>query len=138
MIQFRLKFLLSLLFVAISLSYYVFYICPFVRYAWNQSYDDFSVNNIEYLLTRDGNSHSGLLQSNVVVPKILHQMWINVNIPPQWMTTRAMCKRVYSDFECVFWTNADLRNLIVIDYSWFSEIYDSYSYDIQRADASRY
>jgi len=72
------------------------------------------------------------------IPKIIHLTYKDYNIPDVWKTTIQVWKKKHPDWEVRFWTDEDNRKLIQTKYPEFLEIYDSYEYGIQRADAIRY
>jgi mannosyltransferase OCH1-like enzyme len=73
------------------------------------------------------------------VPPILHQIYTNeTEIPNQWLQARESCFRLFPDFEYRLWTDQGTRNLVLEHFPEFIRMYDSYSYDIQRAYASRF
>lgn len=72
------------------------------------------------------------------IPRIIHQTWKDKNLPPQWQLVRDECARMHPDYEYRLWTDADSRQFIEDYYPWFLPIFDSYPYNIQRADAIRY
>jgi len=72
------------------------------------------------------------------IPKILHQTWKNETVPTVWKGTQESCIKKNSEFEYRLWTDADGREFIEKNYAWFLETYDSYPYNIQRADVIRY
>ena len=72
------------------------------------------------------------------IPRIIHQTWKDKNLPPQWQLVRDECARMHPDYEYRLWTDADSRQFIEEYYPWFLPIFDSYPYNIQRADAIRY
>ena len=71
------------------------------------------------------------------IPPIIHQTWKNKVIPDHWKESQAKWKKYHSGWAYVLWTDAMNRELIKNYYSWFLDKYDSYPYNIQRADAVR-
>ncbi len=72
------------------------------------------------------------------IPKIIHQTWKTIEIPIQWKEFQESWQRLHPDWRYILWTDADNRCFIQKNYPEFLDIYDTYSYDIQRADAVRY
>lgn len=129
------KHLLVLIPVLFLVSFCTYHGGVFTYFAWLQDYEKFSVLHTEAVIPQN---ESHLVSQKVVVPKIIHQMWKDANVPAQWQTTRAMCKRMYGEFQHRLWTDASMREFLGKEYPWFLSVYDSYPYDIQRADAARY
>ncbi|CEL01315.1 hypothetical protein ASPCAL00901 [Aspergillus calidoustus] len=76
-------------------------------------------------------------QSNKI-PRILHQTTATEVIPDHWVEPQRSCKNAYLDFEYKLWTDDSARNFLAVEYPWFVDIWDSYAFPIQRADAIRY
>lgn len=72
------------------------------------------------------------------IPRIIHQTWKEKTLPPKWQAVRDECARMHPDYDYMLWTDADSRQFLVENYSWFVPIFDAYPYPIQRADAIRY
>lgn len=73
------------------------------------------------------------------LPKVIHQSyktWEQTSKKDKQFTEKL--KAMNEDWQWVFWTDEDNRTLIETHYPWFLDIYDSYKYNIQRADAVRY
>jgi mannosyltransferase OCH1-like enzyme len=73
-----------------------------------------------------------------MIPKIFHQTWKNLNIPKRWKNANMKCRRKYSDYEYMFWTDNTMNNFVKDEYPEFYNTYVSYKYHIQRCDAFRY
>jgi len=71
------------------------------------------------------------------IPKIIHQMWKDENIPEHWKDSPKEYKRLFPDWEYKFWTDKTMREFMVEHYPDFLDMYDSYPYPIQRADSFR-
>ena len=73
------------------------------------------------------------------VPKIIHQMFKDKELPAKWRDVPAAWASLHppGEFTYMLWTDEELRELIATDYPWLLEIYDSYPYATQRWDASR-
>ncbi|PWN48383.1 hypothetical protein IE53DRAFT_199979 [Violaceomyces palustris] len=72
------------------------------------------------------------------IPRIIHQTWKDSNLPPRWKAVRDECAAMHPDYEYMLWSDADSRQFLVDNYSWFVPVFDAYPYAIQRADAIRY
>ncbi|KAF4547969.1 Mannosyl phosphorylinositol ceramide synthase CSH1-like protein [Elsinoe fawcettii] len=76
-----------------------------------------------------------------MIPKIIHQTYINESIPPIWQEAQQSCIDLHTEeegWEYKLWTDAKSRDFIAAEYPWFLETFDNYDYPIQRADAIRY
>ncbi|CAO1613048.1 unnamed protein product [Sympodiomycopsis kandeliae] len=72
------------------------------------------------------------------IPRIIHQTWKSETLPPKWDAVRQECAEIHPDYEYMLWTDAASRAFIAEHYPWFLSVFDSYPYNIQRADAIRY
>jgi len=73
-----------------------------------------------------------------LIPKIIHQTYINETIPEKWKEPVQQCLEMHADYEYKLWTDASSRTFIAAEYPWFIDTYDNYPFPIQRADAIRY
>ncbi|MCJ1285140.1 hypothetical protein MMC26_004478 [Xylographa opegraphella] len=73
-----------------------------------------------------------------LIPKIIHQTYINETIPERWLEPVQQCRDMHEDYEYKLWTDASSREFIVDEYPWFLDTYDKYPFAIQRADVIRY
>lgn len=73
-----------------------------------------------------------------MIPKIIHQTWKTIAVPPEWEESRTSWQRFHPDWRYMFWTDSDLERFITERYPWFLDTYRSYPYNIQRIDAARY
>ncbi|KAJ4302735.1 CSG1/SUR1-like protein [Kalmusia sp. IMI 367209] len=73
-----------------------------------------------------------------MIPKIIHQTYINDSIPEHWKGPQQSCIDLHPDYEYKLWTDKKSREFIAAEYPWFLETFDGYPYPIQRADAIRY
>lgn len=73
-----------------------------------------------------------------LIPKIIHQTYINASIPAHWKAPQQSCIDLHPDYEYKLWTDKKSREFIAAEYPWFLETFDGYPYPIQRADAIRY
>lgn len=78
------------------------------------------------------------LQSELVVPKILHHTWKNREIPEKWAAAQKSCKDLHPEYEFKLWTDADAVHFIEEHYPWFLPTFLAYPYQIQRVDSIRY
>jgi len=72
------------------------------------------------------------------IPKIIHQTWKSGEIPEKWRDFVLSWKSVHPDWKYRLWTDEDNRLFIKTHYADFLKVFDSYTYNIQRADAIRY
>ncbi|KAI9350765.1 nucleotide-diphospho-sugar transferase [Obelidium mucronatum] len=78
-----------------------------------------------------------VIPGNRLIPKIIHQSWKTDEVPDKYINWTRTWQRLNPDYEYKLWTDADNRNLIVTDYPWFLETFDSFEDPIMRADSSR-
>ncbi|CAF1069412.1 unnamed protein product [Adineta ricciae] len=72
------------------------------------------------------------------IPAIIHQTWRDENtIPNNWQQASKTCRSLHPNYEYRFWTDAAARRLIEKEFPCLLSTYDSYPYDIQRADVIR-
>jgi inositol phosphorylceramide mannosyltransferase catalytic subunit len=73
-----------------------------------------------------------------LIPKIIHQTYINSSIPSRWQAAQQSCIDLHPDYDYILWTDAKSHDFIRREYPWFLETFENYPYNIQRADAIRY
>jgi mannosyltransferase OCH1-like enzyme len=73
-----------------------------------------------------------------LIPKIIHQTYINASIPEPWRLAHESCLELHPDYEYKFWSDEDSHTFIQKEYPWFVETFERYAHNIQRADAIRY
>ena len=73
-----------------------------------------------------------------MIPKIIHQTYINESIPKVWAPARKACIDLHPDYEYIMWTDEKSLAFIKKEYPYFLETFLGYKYPIQRADAIRY
>ncbi|APA07946.1 hypothetical protein SS1G_00432 [Sclerotinia sclerotiorum 1980 UF-70] len=73
-----------------------------------------------------------------LIPKIIHQTYINSSIPERWKAGQQSCIDLHDDYEYKLWTDEASRAFIAAEYPWFLDTFDSYPFPIQRADSIRY
>ncbi|PBP17048.1 hypothetical protein BUE80_DR012235 [Diplocarpon rosae] len=73
-----------------------------------------------------------------LIPKIIHQTYINDSIPARWKEGQQRCVDLHDDYEYILWTDEKSRDFIATEYPWALDNFDSYKFPIQRADAIRY
>lgn len=84
------------------------------------------------------NSESPTGDRPELIPRIIHQTYVNESIPAHWEEARQSCLALHEDWEYNLWTDKKARDFISQEYPWFLETFDGYTYPIQRADAIRY
>lgn len=83
--------------------------------------------------------NSTLLESRPqLIPKIIHQTYINESIPAQWLDAQQSCLDLHQDYEYKLWTDAKSLEFIEKEYPWFAPTFRNYQHPIQRADSIRY
>ncbi|RKF63861.1 Mannosyl phosphorylinositol ceramide synthase CSH1 [Golovinomyces cichoracearum] len=84
-------------------------------------------------------SYEGKLGNRTqLIPKIIHQTYVNESIPVQWIKSQQSCKNLHKDYKYMLWTDVESRKFIATEYAWFLSTFDAYPFAIQRADAIRY
>lgn len=73
-----------------------------------------------------------------LIPKIIHQTYINESIPARWLPAHQSCLDLHPDYEYMLWTDEKSLDFIEKEYPWFAPTFKSYPYGIQRADSIRY
>src|SRR2546423_8562912 len=73
-----------------------------------------------------------------LIPKIIHQTYINASIPTRWLAAQQSCLDLHPDYDYMLWTDAKSHDFIKTEYPWFLETFEKYPHNIQRADAIRY
>ena len=72
------------------------------------------------------------------VPKLVHQTWINHDVPEEWRAAQKSCIDTHANYTYKLWTDQEGLELIRDEYPWFLSTYEAYPYSIQRVDAVRY
>ena len=73
----------------------------------------------------------------ICVPKIIHQMWKNKNIPKHLMTMQQSVIEKHKDYEYMFWTDDCLEKFIKVNYPEMYDFYNNFEYKIQQLDFIR-
>jgi len=83
--------------------------------------------------------NSTLLESRPqIIPKIIHQTYINESIPDLWVPAQQACIDLHPDYEYILWTDEKSHDFVAKEYPWFLSTFEGYKHPIQRADAIRY
>lgn len=90
------------------------------------------------LLESELNPSANMPERPLVVPKIIHQTYKNTSIPEIWKEGQQACIDLHPDYQYILWTDEMARNFIKEKYPWFLKTFDSYPYNIMRADTIRY
>ncbi|PRP78014.1 mannosyl phosphorylinositol ceramide synthase SUR1 [Planoprotostelium fungivorum] len=120
----RKRTIVGVLLLLISIWFYFRY-----RYLWQDIEDQ--INFISQYDLYDK-------ESELILPKLIHQTWKDKDVPEQWLYDYEWTRYKMQDYEFHFWTDEDLRDLVSTEFPWFLKTYDSYPYNIQRVDAGRY
>jgi len=116
------------LFILIILSIYLVWPWFHAAYIWRQ-------NTIKSL---DHSTISSLNNTKSLVPRIIHQTYRNIySIPFKWQQASNSCRNINSDYKYKFWSDEEGRRLIEKEFPSLLLTFDSYPYDIQRADVIR-
>lgn len=73
----------------------------------------------------------------ILIPKLIHLTWRNKSIPDKWKDTIPGWTKLMPGWKVVLWTDEDNRKYIQKQHPYFLQTYDSFPYNIQRADAIR-
>lgn len=74
-----------------------------------------------------------------MISKIIHQTGPDkLKWHPIWKECSQSWKNIFPDFQYMYWTDKDLRNLIQNNYPAFLELYDNFPYHIIRVDFARF
>ncbi|EGP84858.1 unnamed protein product [Zymoseptoria tritici ST99CH_1A5] len=75
-----------------------------------------------------------------LIPKIIHQTYVNTSIPEVWKEAQASCLALHKEpeWEYKLWTDAMSVDFIASEYPDFLDTFKGYRYPIERADAIRY
>ncbi|KAL2432514.1 Mannosyl phosphorylinositol ceramide synthase CSH1 [Exophiala dermatitidis] len=83
--------------------------------------------------------NSTLLESRPqLIPKVIHQTYINESIPAHWKPAQQSCIKLHPDYQYILWTDEKSVDFIAKEYPWFLPTFTGYRHNIQRADAIRY
>jgi mannosyltransferase OCH1-like enzyme len=78
------------------------------------------------------------IKLEVNIPKIIHQTYKSLEqLPDAWKETPNTWKTYNPDWKYMFWSDHDCRELVKSYFPDFLRVFDSYEYNIQRADAIR-
>ncbi|KAF2208363.1 glycosyltransferase family 32 protein [Cercospora zeae-maydis SCOH1-5] len=101
------------------------------------------INGIEDAITKAelppmGSEHD--LDTKPMIPKIIHQTYINTSIPAVWQEAQQSCLHLHQepDWKYMLWTDALADEFVAKEYPEFLDTFRGYQYPIQRADAIRY
>lgn len=92
----------------------------------------------DQLLDIDLNPTANMPKKPELIPKIIHQTYKDTNIPEKWKPSQLKCQEFNPDYQYIMWTDDMARDFISEEYPWFLKTFDSYKYNIQRADVIRY
>lgn len=74
----------------------------------------------------------------VQIPRIIHQTYKSFeSLPPHWKEVPESWKRHNQGWTYMFWSDKACRELVKKHFPSFLQVFDSYEYPIQRADAIR-
>jgi inositol phosphorylceramide mannosyltransferase catalytic subunit len=84
------------------------------------------------------NTLSEMINSEIHIPRIIHQTYKTRDLPEHWRQTPDSWKRHHPNWKYIFWDDKKCRALVAKFFPKFLNIFDNYPYPIQRADAVRY
>ena len=71
------------------------------------------------------------------IPRIIHQTWKDEHVPVEWQAAQKSCQQMHPDFEYKLWTDKQSREFIAARLPHLLKTWDSYPFNIQRADIIR-
>lgn len=96
-------------------------------------------NSFDYALTKMELNDANYIKSHQQqIPKIIHQTYKTTKIPEHWQNGQKQCQDLNPDYQYILWTDEMARDFIIQNYPWFTKTFDSYKYNIERADVIRY
>lgn len=89
--------------------------------------------------TNDGTWKTDEAGKQQPVPKIIHRVWKNTDVTdgPNFFWSPWLKHFPEPEYTHMLWTDERARALIASDFPWFLPYFDSYRFDIERADAIR-
>ncbi|XWW97452.1 hypothetical protein V2A60_005434 [Cordyceps javanica] len=84
--------------------------------------------------------HATTNKTNPRIPNIIHQIWKDKDLSTYPLTASSgtwESRFEHSNYTIKLWTEADIVTLVKTSYPWFLSTYESYKYNIQRADVAR-
>lgn len=95
-------------------------------YTWRKS----TINSLNEIFNRSSTTEQ--------VPRIIHQTYRHIDsIPLKWQAASNSCRHLHSNYEYKFWSDIQGRALIEKEFASLLPTFDSYPYEIQRADVIR-
>ncbi|XP_064620861.1 uncharacterized protein LOC135483763 isoform X2 [Lineus longissimus] len=89
-------------------------------------------------LDKDIKNISKITSQGFRIPRIIHQTWINYDIPAKFVELVKTWHQVNPEWEYWFWTDNDADAFIKMKYPQHYDMYKRYPQNIHRADAMRY
>lgn len=116
------------IFIALFLIYQLFDLITLL-------YDD---SHQYAFLSNELNDENYINNQPQLIPKIIHQTYKTNEIPNEWKEGQKNCQILNPDYHYILWTDEMARDFIAEKYPWFLKTFDSYPYNIERADSIRY
>ena len=95
-------------------------------------------NNFRGNSSSESYSFSSNDDSDVKIPKIIMQTWVDNDIPDKWKCSPESIKKMMPDWEYILMTDEDNRKFVKKHFPDFLKYYDNFPYNIQRVDSIRY
>jgi hypothetical protein len=76
-------------------------------------------------------------QWRAVIPPILHQSWINADVPERLAVYARTWRALHPDWDYRLWTDHDLRDFVGREHPHMLELFDRYPKPIMRVDLAR-
>ena len=73
-----------------------------------------------------------------MIPKTIHQTWKDRDVPERFRAAQESWRQHHPGWQCRFWTDADLDELVYERAPEIAELYDRSPEAIQRVDVARY
>jgi mannosyltransferase OCH1-like enzyme len=89
------------------------------------------------LNSRPDNIEQSLDYKNICVPKIIHQLWKDENIPDHLLYMQSSVIQHNSEYEYIFWTDTKIESFVQTYYPSLFLFYNSFKYIIQKIDFIR-
>ncbi|WP_231562254.1 glycosyltransferase family 32 protein [Alistipes sp. ZOR0009] len=84
-------------------------------------------------------SFSNKIVDQLIIPKIIHQVYVNQDGPPPFFKRIATTwQKKHPEWKYIFWDEKKINHLLESEFPDFIPFYESLPYDIQRWDTIRY
>ncbi|GJQ10672.1 hypothetical protein GpartN1_g2463.t1 [Galdieria partita] len=101
-------------------------------------FSSFSLESVSSFRRDNRLSFSEAKSSSVRIPNIIHQSWKNNDVPARYKRWIQSWKELHPNWRYIFWTDHTNRKLVLRQFPWLIDIFDSLPVNIARADISRF